>query len=383
VKLQPVFHQKKIAQLQSILASRGIDVMLVSDPLNIFYLGGFYHTPGERPIVLGVPGSGQVVLYVPRLEVEHALEGWLKNIECYFEYPGVTQPLDWIAGQVAGTWSPKVVATDNVSHGSFLRLTKGFPKASVNHEPGIIAEMRAVKEPEEVVLLKKSAEYCDYGLEVTLELLRSGREVSEVDVWQHVSDRIMQRMRAEIKEIVYVGPLTRGLICSGPRSAFPHGLTSSRKIQRGDTVICSYKVFIGAYQAESERTFIIGTLTSEHRRFFDLMCQAQRDTRSQIRDGASCSEIDRKCLGWLRDQGCEKFLMHRTGHGMGLSKHELPWLEEGYREKLRPGNFVSCEPGLYVPGIGGFRHSDSILVTPGGAECLTSFTRDAEALTVK
>ena len=100
------------------------------------------------------------------------------------------------------------------------------------------------------------------------------------------------------------------------------------------------------------------------------------------RPGVACAEIDTAANGFLRDEGYRSNLLHRTGHGFGLSTHEGPWVAEGSEDVLEEGMLISVEPGIYLPGVGGVRHSDTVLVTGDGYECLTRFPTDLASLTI-
>jgi Xaa-Pro dipeptidase len=113
------------------------------------------------------------------------------------------------------------------------------------------------------------------------------------------------------------------------------------------------------------------------------MREARKRAFALVRPGAPCAEIDAAANGFLRDEGYGDRLLHRTGHGFGLSTHEGPWVAAGSEEVLEPGMLISVEPGIYLPGTGGVRHSDTVLVTGDGYESLTRYPTDLESLTLR
>jgi Xaa-Pro dipeptidase len=139
---------------------------------------------------------------------------------------------------------------------------------------------------------------------------------------------------------------------------------------------------VHGYCAECERTSFTVRPGSEARSAFAAMMEARRRAFELARPGVPCSELDAAANGFLREEGYGANLMHRTGHGFGLSTHEGPWVAEGSEDVLAPGMLISVEPGIYLPGVGGVRHSDTVLITEGGYECLTQFPTDLESLTV-
>ena len=112
------------------------------------------------------------------------------------------------------------------------------------------------------------------------------------------------------------------------------------------------------------------------------MLEARQRAFAMIRPGTACADIDRAANGFLRQEGMGEYLLHRTGHGFGLSNHEGPWVADGSQDVLAENMLVSVEPGIYIPNLGGFRHSDTVLVTRDGYECLTHYPTDLNSLTV-
>jgi Xaa-Pro aminopeptidase len=127
---------------------------------------------------------------------------------------------------------------------------------------------------------------------------------------------------------------------------------------------------------------IVGTPSPKQKRHFEVMMKAQEAAFKAIRPGVKCSDVDRAALGEFKKASLMQLVRHHTGHGLGLDGHEPPWLDIGNQEPLRTGMIVSCEPGIYEVGFGGFRHSDTVLVTENGAEIVTYYPRGIEQLTI-
>jgi Xaa-Pro aminopeptidase len=139
---------------------------------------------------------------------------------------------------------------------------------------------------------------------------------------------------------------------------------------------------VGGRFVEGERTFVLGTPTTEQRRYHDAVRLAQATGASAIRPGRECRQANADCLDVIREAGLGEYLRHRQGHGIGLGMHEPPWLEDGDPTLLEAGMIVSNEPGVYIPGHAGYRISDSMLVTEDGARPLTAFPRDLDHCTI-
>lgn len=162
----------------------------------------------------------------------------------------------------------------------------------------------------------------------------------------------------------------------------PHGApVIADQLQGGPHIGLSF-LRVNGYAAECKRTFFVRPSEPRMKEMFALMLEARRRAFALLRPGAPCAEVDQSANGFLRQEGLGDYLLHRTGHGFGLGNHEGPWVADGSPDVLAENMLVSIEPGLYVPGLGGFRHSDTVLVTAGGYECLTHFPTDLASLTL-
>lgn len=194
---------------------------------------------------------------------------------------------------------------------------------------------------------------------------------------------VIEKMQRELEPIIAVPGLAGALVCSGPRSAYPHGLPTARRIAPGENLILSVACFVGGYFAESERTFVLGDPSPDQIHRYETDRLAQQAGTNALMVGTRCSEANRVCLDVIREAGLGKCIRHRQGHGIGLQNHEPPWLEDGDATILQPGMAVSCEPGIYCLGQGGYRISDSIVVTTEGPRLLTHAARDLNQIVLE
>ena len=168
------------------------------------------------------------------------------------------------------------------------------------------------------------------------------------------ADAVADRMSKELNDVVGVGidPPFGGLVPFGKRSAFPHAVPSKDRLKTGDALILSFGAQVGGYNVECERSFCVGKPTDYAKRLFDAMLAAHDAGVENMKEGAVAEEVDQKSLDQIRKAGFEKFLKHRTGHGIGLEGHEAPWIAEGDKTVLQQGMTFSCEPGVYDPDFG-------------------------------
>ena len=161
----------------------------------------------------------------------------------------------------------------------------------------------------------------------------------------------------------------------------PHVYSSCRRLARGDMVIHVRKPAINGYYAELERTFFIGRPADPAKRAFCAMVEAQLAVFERVRSGVPAADLDRAGRDVLRKYGYGDYAIHRIGHGQGLGRHEEPYLSCQSDMVLQENMVFTVEPGIYIPGVGGFRHSDTIIVTKTGFENVTAFPRTLDELT--
>lgn len=379
MRLTEAFYRKKIQQVQQTLVERGLDGLLVLHYANVFYLSGFFHYPNERPVAVFVPSTGDPTLFIPRLEVDYTQEaGWAPIVEDYAEFPGLVHPVEWICSrlEVRGLAGSRLGFEQSISVDTLRRLQTSLPGAEWVIAGDIPATLRLCKEPEEIALMERAGAYADWMLSEGIRAATSGERPSEITLEQTMVRGVIDKMQRELEPIIAVPGLAGALVCSGPRSAYPHGLPTARRIAPGENLILSVACFVGGYFAESERTFLLGDPSPDQIHRYETDRLAQQVGANALRVGTRCGDANRVCLDVIREAGLGECIRHRQGHGIGLQNHEPPWLEDGDTTVLQPGVAVSCEPGIYCLGQGGYRISDSIVVTTEGPRLLTHAARD-------
>ena len=233
--------------------------------------------------------------------------------------------------------------------------------------------------------MRRAMTYADFKVQAGREFVQRNGGVSEDEILKVTADAVADRMSKELNDVVGVGidPPFGGLVPFGKRSAFPHAVPSKDRLKTGDALILSFGAQVGGYNVECERSFCVGKPTDYGKRLFDAMLAAHDSGVENMREGAVAEEVDQKSLDQIRKAGFEKFLRHRTGHGIGLEGHEAPWIAEGDKTVLRQGMTFSCEPGVYDPDFGGFRHSDTVVVRKDKGEILNSYPTRLEDMVIE
>lgn len=394
IRLTEQEHLRRIAAVRAKIDEMGIDALyLVSRP-SIFYLTGFSYISTERPLAVVVPLDGEITFMGPALEKEHIpLQTHLvPSIRNYLDYPGTRHPMKHFArflkemrldGKTIGIDKPRGALSTWGYRGP--GISDLVPRANFVEAHELIPSMRLTKSPEEIDLITESVKWGNLAITLLQRYVKPGEW--DVEVATRASLEASERMRRTLgpgfEPPVSHLPTSAGFRGQvGPKSAVPHSISTDRPIKRGDVLGAGSGPNVGGYFSELERTMIVGRPNTKQRKYFEVMLEAQDAAFEAFRPGATCREVDMAANRVLRRRGCRSFIRHHTGHGIGLEEHEPPWLDVGDNTILRPGMVLSCEPGVYVPGLGGFRHSDTVLIKKDGAQILTHYPRDLESLTV-
>jgi len=365
----------RMKALQLKIRENNLDAFLVTAQDSIYYLTGVTYVPLERPFFILVKPDQALALLVPALDREHlASAPNISEVHHYWDYPspfGEGWP-ERLLDLVQGVKRLGVEPT----------LTQEIADHLVSIKPvtlGLVEELRLVKSPAEVQKLRQAAHYAGMGMQKIIAAAYNG--VSEIEIFSQVRSVQMQI----IKETEFDAINTSLLTAAWPArlGTQPHGVPSvADRLAEGPHIALSF-MRVNGYGAECERTFFVTQPTDKMIEMFKIMLEARRRAFVLVQPGAACADIDLAANGFLREEGFGDYLLHRTGHGFGLGNHEGPWVADGSPDVLAENMLISIEPGIYIPNLGGFRHSDTVLVTKDGYESLTHFPTDLESLTLQ
>ncbi|MGB9866446.1 MAG: M24 family metallopeptidase [Bacillota bacterium] len=374
--------KERVDRLRTFMQEKGIDACVVVDPLNQYYLTGFYAITYSRPIITVILPD-KVELIVPALEELHAAES--AKVDClrvYYEHPEKASSAKsaWeLLHDVVKAHNVHCVGVemDVIPAALANRIASAVPKALEDCGP-VIAKMRLVKDSQELELIRNAAVLADTGVLTTIKNSLPGVTELEIDAVGNaeILKAAAQRFPGCRVDLFAMSP------SGAERTVLPHVFSIPRRLVKGDVVIHSRQVALDGYRAESERTYFVGEASSEYERLFKVMLEAQTAGINAIRAGVTCREVDQAARRVIQEAGFGEHFIHRTGHGLGLGLHEPPYLRFDNDEVLVEGMVVSVEPAFFVPGKGGFRHSDTVIVTATGAEVVTKAPRKFEELVV-
>jgi Xaa-Pro aminopeptidase len=356
----------------------------------IRYFTSFVFLSNERPVVYAQSVGGEDVVFVPEFEVERTrAETSFEWIESYPEYPGTEHPLRILARVLADLGIRDAIGADGDGYPGILGY-EGPPLSEVTSariEPlsDVIERMMRRKSEAELELIRESGRWCARAHRLLQEYSRVGATEAEaslragyeatLELYQALGDEIGQMGSSDGVSAGYRGQI-------GLRSSWAHAVAHNIAFRPGDVLVTETSAPIWGYNAELERAMIVGEPTEEMRRLFDHTVAVQQVAKDALRPGVTCADVDQSVMKYLEDNGLLSYWRQHTGHGIGLRNHESPFLDVGDHTPVEPGMVFTIEPGLYSDTVGGFRHSDTVAVTPDGIDVLTEYPRELESLTI-
>lgn len=356
----------RLGRVQAAMRNAGLDFYVCECPDNVFYLTNFANFVHERPFVLVVPKDGPLKFVVPQLEIPHVECRAVGRVELvsYFEFPAPP-------GQ---EWSDR-----------FKELLPGEPRVGVesvgtrqvqDEIPGtsirldIVDDVRQIKSEYELSRILYSSNLATEGMVKLLREACPGKTLLEANS-SIKGTLLLQAMIDEPKSNVLCTDF--GVVFQPPSvSHDPHNFTDvSMVMEAGGPNVALINGRVNGYGTEVERTFFLGNVPDDARKPYETMMAARQKAFELTVPGNVMSDVDAACNEIFKRAGYGDNLLHRTGHSIGVTGHEGPFLAEGYERVIEPGMLFTIEPGLYIPGTGGFRHSDTVLVTETGNQSLT------------
>ena len=357
----------------------------------IRYFTAFQFLATERPVaVVGNP-SRELAVFVPEFEVERVrAETDFERIESYPEYPGLEHPMRILGRLLLDLGMRAAIGADEDGYPGILGYA-GPALSEVTAQPvtllaPFIESLMARKSDAEVALIRESGKWCAHAHRLLQEYSRPAATEAEAS--------LRATQEATLAMLDALGPEYEGQQASsdgasagyrgqiGLRSAWAHAVAHNLEFHEGDVLVTETAAPVWGYNAELERAMIVGAPTDEMRRLFDHTVAAQQMAFDALRPGVTCADVDRAVLGYFEANDLVPYWRQHVGHAIGLRNHEAPFLDVGDHTPVEPGMAFTIEPGLYSDTVGGFRHSDTVVVTPDGIDVLTDYPKDLESLTI-
>lgn len=367
-------------KLKEKLTDLGADQFVATSSESIYYLCGASYEALERPFFLIIPRVGPERLVVPFLEKDHLKKARALNpesIHTYWEFPAPPGKC-WKSVLLDYGQLEKGFIYESSCPVSIAELFIGLGGRHMD----LIEEQRMVKSPAEIQMIRRASHFADMGVKELFAYSYYGSTVAEGFAR---TNKITQSIIRNTPNWDALSTKVLMATFPAPISARPHSVPAANAALLEGPHVTLVLTRVNGYAAESERTYFTAPPSTQDLEFFNLMVEARSLGLKMLRPGVACGDIDGAVNRFLAKEGIDKpeQRLHRIGHGFGLGNHEGPWLSEGSNHVLEAGMVVSIEPGIYIPGVGGYRHSDTILITENGYELLTKAPGIQEPLVLR
>lgn len=347
----------RVEKLRKKMQAENLDSFLVTSPYNLRYLTNFTGTTGLAVITMEKAFFITDFRYTEQAASQAQGFEIIKNVGPIFD-------------EVAD-----LVKRENLNALAFEETTVSFLEYSVLEEiinaelipvSGMIEALREVKDEEEIAIIEKACSIADMAYDHILKMIRPG--MTEIEVANQV-DFYMRSLGATSVSFDTI-------VASGLRSAMPHGVASDKVIEQGDLITLDFGCYYQGYVSDMTRTFAIGDPGEKLKEIYQIVLEAQLAVLDVAKPGLTGIQLDAVARDYITKHGYGEAFGHSTGHGIGLEIHEGPNVSSRAEKQFVPGNVITDEPGIYLPGIGGVRIEDDLLITKEGNRVLTQSPKE-------
>jgi Xaa-Pro aminopeptidase len=343
---------KRLDSVARELARMHLACLVVSDISNVRYLSGF---SGSTAWLLA--GREKATLVTDFRYKEQAEGEVYRGVEIRID---TREALSVICEMVAGLKGKVGFEAGSLTYAAYEKLRSSA--GGLTPVEGLVDNLRKSKDDNELASISRAVAIADSTFAEIVGEIRPG--LSEVDVAARI-DFMLRKKSSEV-------PAFRTIVASGPHSSLPHATPTTRIIRSGDLVKMDYGAIWDGYCSDLTRTIVMGKASDKVKEIYGIVIEAQRRAVSGIRAGVACRQVDQLARDHIESKGYGDNFGHGLGHGVGLEVHEGPKLSKKSDETLEAGNVVTVEPGIYIPGWGGVRVEDMVMVREDGCDVLTS-----------
>lgn len=346
----------RIKKVRELLFNRKIDAVLIYKPENRRYFSGFTGTTGFIIITKNEAKFITDFRYIEQAQ-NQCKDFEIVEISKSKTLINVIEKLD------IGTLG---IEEEYFTYGNALDFQSRLKEITLVKLDSALTKIRAVKEEEELKAISQAAEITDKGFKYILNYIKPG--VSEKDIALEL-EFFMRKQGASSASFNFI-------VASGERSSLPHGVASSKLIEKGDFVTLDFGCIYDGYCSDMTRTVVVGKADDRQKKIYDIVLKTQITALETVKPGITGKELDTIARQIIKENGYEEYFGHGLGHGVGLEIHELPHISPIGNEALEPGMVITIEPGIYLPGYGGVRIEDLVVVTDNGYRVLSNTPKE-------
>lgn len=347
----------RVKAIQTELKKQELDALLVTSPFNLRYVSNFTGSTG-----LGVITHDKAYFVTDFRYTEQAAE----QAEGYEIIQNTGPIFDEVKALVEQESISNLGFETNFMTFSNYELLNSLVDCKLTPVSGLIEALREIKEESEIDTIQEAIRITEYAFEEILHFIKPG--VTEIEVANKL-DFLMREKGAS-------GVSFDTIVASGKRSAMPHGVASDKSIEQGEMITIDFGCYYNGYVSDMTRTFALGDPGEELKKIHQIVLDANLKVTEQIKAGITGKDLDAVARDYITEKGYGKAFGHSTGHGIGLEVHEGPGINFKNENALVSGNVITNEPGIYIPGLGGVRIEDDLVVTDTGSRNLMTVSKE-------
>jgi Xaa-Pro dipeptidase len=361
-------NHERLERLTAQILAHGMDGLALMPGPNMVYVSGIHSHVSERPILLFIPADDDPAIIIPTLEAGKAEAAGIpaQRIFAWDDNEGYAGAFQQACAQLELSDYLLGVEALHMRVLELQMLQRFAPGLQIAHAEPALAALRMVKSDQELAAMEKAIGVAEHALRRVMPRIRAGLTEKQV------AAMLMQELLLSGGEGLAFGPI----VSAGPNGASPHAVPTERALQNGDLLVIDWGVYVDEYPSDLTRTFAIGEIEEELRHIHDVVRQANEAGRAAARPGVTGQAVDQAARAVIEAAGYGDYFIHRTGHGLGLEIHELPDMSPVNTTPLAPGNVFTIEPGIYLPGRGGVRIEDNLVVTADGSRTMSTLPRE-------
>ncbi|HBV96821.1 MAG: Xaa-Pro dipeptidase [Peptococcaceae bacterium BICA1-7] len=350
--------QERVNKLRELFSGEGIDAFLVTSPENRFYLTGFTGSSGSVLI------TDREIFLITDFRYDEQAKKQCPHCTVVMAREGIPEALQELVQNI----NIRILGCEGeiITYQQYTSLEEKLAAQKIKPLYGFMDSLRAVKDHDEIECIARAVELTDRAFSHVLPFIRDG--VTENSLALEL-EFFMRKNGAE-------GIAFPFIVASGQRSSLPHGTATEKIISGGDLVTLDFGASLAGYNSDMTRTVVVGKADDQQKKIYSIVLEAQLAGIRAVRPGVAASEVDRAARDVIAGHGYGECFGHSTGHGLGLKIHENPRLSVKDDTELKPGMVVTVEPGIYLPGWGGVRIEDSVLVESHGVRVLSTSEKD-------
>ncbi len=350
------------------MAAQGLSGMVLMPGPNMLYVSGMHAHVSERPMLLFLPVGDDPAVIIPALEAMKAGAAGISETRIFHWHD---------EDGYAGAFQKAVAALElddhlwgvEALHMRVLELEllhRQVPGLATAHAEPIMSALRMVKDAAEIAAMERAVDVAQRAMGALLPRIRVG--MTE----KRIAALLLSSLMDSGADRIAFDPI----VSAGPNSASPHAVPTDRPLQSGDLLVIDWGCFVDDYPSDITRTFAVGEIDPELERIYATVKLANQQGRATSAPGVSACDVDDASRGVTGAAGYAAHFIHRTGHGLGLEIHEPPFITKANTQLLEAGMVFTVEPGIYLPGRGGVRIEDDVVIMENGHRSLTTFPRE-------